>query len=103
MIETNELVVETLDEKLDRIIKQEYGNRFWENGKIVFGGNQNQVSKSTTEVSKTSEKHHLSPSHKISDNRCKHSNKDSWKCTTNFVKIVCYIISFTKTPSYTHW
>ena len=33
MIETNELVVETLDKKLDRIIKQEYGNRFWENEK----------------------------------------------------------------------
>ena len=56
IIETNVLNVETLDEKLDRIIKQEYGNRFWENGKIVFGENQNgQVSKSTTEVSKTSD------------------------------------------------
>ena len=155
---TNEQMIETLDEKLDRIIKQEYGNRFWENGKIVFSENQNgQVSKSTTEVSKTGDekacsgvdqqpecsefikknpkklchpladqhysvstkknrksktyekpaysqsgnqfsntstlksrqtrgKHLWSPSHKISDNRCKHSNKDSWKCTTNFVK-----------------
>ena len=27
--------IETLDEKLDRIIKQEYGNRFWEICKIV--------------------------------------------------------------------
>ena len=154
---TNEQMIETLDEKLDRIIKQEYGNRFWENGKIVFSENQNgQVSKSTTEVSKTGDekacsgvdqqpecsefikknpkklchpladqhysvstkknrksktyeksenekpaysqsgnqfsntstlksrqtrgKHLWSPSHKISDNRCKHTNKDSWKC-----------------------
>ena len=28
ILETKELVVETLDEKLDRIIKQQYGNRF---------------------------------------------------------------------------
>ena len=46
--------IETLDGKY-RIIKQEYGNRFWENRKIVIGKSQNgQVSTSASEIIKTS-------------------------------------------------